>query len=136
MTESSWIFLIGIFVAVISYFSKNFVFEPLLEFRRVRGKIQNRLKYHANIITNGEFPIDVIKPIREELRQLSCDLEERYYAVALAKWLPTFLRIPSDKDLSETASSLIFLSNSTGSAKHIDANYNTIESIKRKLSII
>ena len=89
MSENGWIFIFGIFAAMIAYFSKNFIFEPLLEFRKVKGRIHNRLKYHSNIITNGEFPVIITKPIREELRQLSCDIEEKYYSIAFVKW---FLR--------------------------------------------
>jgi|GEM_PF-3828876 len=136
MSEQGWIFSTGIVVAVTSYFAKNFIFEPLLEFRKVKGKIQNRLRYHSSIITNGKFPAEVIKPIREELRQLSCDLEEKYYAIAFGRLMPTFLGIPSQKSLSEIANMLIFLSNSTGSERHIEKNDETIDSIIDKLRLM
>jgi len=135
VSEQGLIFSVGILVAVIAYFAKNFIFEPLLEFRKVKGKIQNRLKYHANIITNGEFPAEIIKPIREELRQLSCDLEEVYYSIALVKTLHFCLGIPNVDELNKIASNLIFLSNSTGSIRNIDKNCETIDSIKDKLRL-
>lgn len=136
MNAQNWISIAAIISAVIAYFAKNFIFEPLLQFKRVKGKIQNRLKYHSNVITNGEFPIDVIRPIQQELRQLSCDLEERYYSIAFVNKLVWILKVPTPKDLSESAKKLIFLSNSTGSNRHIDQNINSIEEIKEKLNLV
>ena len=136
MTAQNWISIAAILSAVIAYLAKNFVLEPLLELRKVRGRIQNRLKYHSNIITNGEFPADVIRPIREELRQLSCDLEEAYFAMGLRRWFPTFLKIPTGEDVSEAARQLIFLSNSTGNSRHIMQNDEAMNKIKEKLRII
>ena len=136
MTAQNWISIAAILSAIFAYFLKNFVFEPLLELRKVRGRIQNRLKYHSNIITNGEFPADVIKPIRDELRQLSCDLEEAYFAIVLRRWFPAFLNVPKGEDVSEVARQLIFLSNSTGNSRHIMQNDEAMNKIKEKLRII
>ena len=136
MNAQNWISIAAILSAVIAYFAKNFIFEPLLEFKRVKGKVQNRLRYHSNIITNGEFPADIVRPIKEELRQLSCDIEERYYAIAFVKWLFWVLRVPNVSDLSNVARQMIFLSNATGSARHIDKNIAAIEQIDKTLRIV
>ena len=136
MTAQNWISIAAIISAVVAYFAKNFILEPHLEFRRVKGKIQNRLKYHSNIITNGEFPADVIRPIHQELRRLSCDLEERYYSIAFVDRLFRILRVPKPKDLSDIARRLIFLSNTTGSSRHIDHNIDAINEIKTKLRLV
>lgn len=135
MSEQALLFTIGIFTATVAYFAKNFIFDPLLEFKKVKGKIQNRLRYHSNIITNGEFPLEVVEPIRTELRQLSCDLEEKYYAIAFGRQLPTFLRIPTSSMLDQIATNLIFLSNSTGSSRHIDKNDYALNETLAKLGL-
>lgn len=134
MSEAWGIFIVSALIAVSSYMSKNFMFEPLLEYRKTKGKIQNRLKYNANIITNGEFPKEIIKPIRSEIRDLSCELEEKYSAISFGKHFPTFLNIPSKQDVSEAAKQLIFLSNSTGT-KNVLENNDSIDIVKSKLRI-
>lgn len=136
MTAQNWISIAAIISAVVAYFAKNFIFEPHLEFRRVKGKIQNRIKYHSNVITNGEFSVDIIRPIQQELRQLSCDLEERYYSIAFVDRLFRVLRVPKPRDLSDVARKLIFLSNTTGSGRHIHHNIDAIDEIKVKLRLI
>lgn len=136
MSEQGNIFITGIIIAVISYFAKNFILQPLFEFRKVKGKIHNRLKYHSNIITNGEFPLTITKPIREELRQLSCDIEEAYYSIPFARYFPTFFVIPTEHDLNLIANNLIFLSNSVGYDNNVEKNYEMVNSVREKLGII
>lgn len=135
MTEQAWIFAAGLLAAIGAYFAKNFILDPLLRFREVKGRIQNRLRYHSNIITNGEFPSDIVMPITAELRQLSCDLEEKYYAISFATKLFWLYRIPSRKMLGVVASKLIFLSNSTGRNDRIEKNDEAINLIRDKLNI-
>lgn len=134
MSEQGWIFIAGILVAVISYFSNNFIFDPLLEFNKIKGRIFNKLKYHSNIITNGKFPDEIIKPISKELRELSCDLEERYFAISFKFILLSLLIIPSRNEINEISQDLIFLSNSVGTSM-IDENYKRQENIKRILRL-
>ena len=135
MSEQGWIFAIGIAAAIVAYLAKNFVLEPLMDFRKLRGKIQNRLMYHANIITNDEFPQDFVKPIREELRQLSCDLGEVYFAIPFRSWLWWLFIIPQPKNLDEATRQLIFLSNSTGSKDSVRDNHKSMESVQTILKL-
>jgi hypothetical protein len=53
---SAWVLAIGIVVSVLAYFMKNFVLQPMLEYRAVKGRIQNRLKYYSNVMTNSGLP--------------------------------------------------------------------------------
>ncbi len=112
MSEQSWIFLFGIGMAIIAYLSKNFILQPMLEFREVKGRIQNRLKYNANKYYSDD--VDVIKNVTEEFRQLSCDLEEKYYGISFHKILSTLYLLPSPETISQTAVNLLYISNSTG----------------------
>ena len=136
MTESGWIFIVGIAVAMISYFAKNFVFQPLLEYKQVAGMIQNKLKYHSNKIFNTGFAKEVEKEVSHDLRQLSCDLEEKYYAIALRKRIPTFLGLPSEQVISDTASYLIFISNSIGELDSNTEKHEYYDKIRQNLGII
>ncbi len=92
MNENAWLFLIGILLASISYFSKNFIFQPLLEFKEVKGRVQNRLKYNANKIHNARP--EVLEEVSKESRQLSCDLEEKYYGILFKQPLAYLKVIP------------------------------------------
>lgn len=129
MSEQGILFLVGLISALIAYFSKNFIFDQLLQYRKIVGRVRNRLRYHAGIITNDEFPNDVVKPIREELRQLSCDLDESYYAIPFIYVLHRLYLTPSPKDFDIAASQLIFLSNNTGRKNSVDKNNEAINKI-------
>lgn len=135
MSEQGISFLIGIIVATISYFSKNFIFSQMLLYRQTVGKIRNRLRYHAGIITNDEFQDAIAKPIREEIRQLSCDLDEYYYSTPFVSKLFWLYRMPSPANLDTVASKLIFLSNTTGKKNTVDKNLQAVEEIKRILNL-
>ena len=135
MSEQGYIFIAGIVVAVAAYFSKNFIFDQLLTYRKTVGRIRNRLRYHAGIITNDEFPVEIAKPIAAELRQLSCDLDESYYAIPFASKLNLFYMLPSANDLNEASGRLIYLSNSTGKKNSVDSNYKAMKKIEELLGI-
>lgn len=135
MTETGWIFATGIIIATISYVLKNFTFEPLLEYREVKGKIQNRLKYYSNKITNSGLPEDVVKDARAELRRLSCDLEEKYWAISFKKVLVIIRLLESREIINKTAKSLIYLSNSSNERDTEIKNHHTIEEIKNNLGL-
>lgn len=135
MSEQSYIFIAGIVIAVVAYFSKNFVFDQLLAYRKTVGRIRNRLRYHAGIITNDEFPVEITKPITAELRQLSCDLDENYYAVPFVSKLYWLYRLPKQDNLDDAARRLIYLSNSTGNKNSVEGNHKAMEEIERLLRI-
>ncbi len=107
----------GIVVASLAYLVKNFVFDQILEYQRVKGRIRNRLRYYANVIYSTNLNEKFIQEVRSEFRQLSCDLEEKYFAifiVARLKVVHWLFGLPSKKDVIEAAKSLIYLSNSVG----------------------
>lgn len=51
--DQSLVILLGFLASIGAYLSKAFVIEPLLRFRAVRGRIQNRLKFYSNVITSS-----------------------------------------------------------------------------------
>ncbi len=129
------LFTLGVIVAVISYLAKNFVFQPLLEFRATVGKIQNRLKYHANKMFNSVTD-EVAREVGEELRQLSCDLEEKYYAIAFHGHLYKYLGMPSPEHISEAGKNLIYLANSVGDADEREHKHQTLVELKEALGLL
>jgi len=133
MTDSEIIFIAGLITAISAYFAKNFIFQPLLEFRGVKGRVQNRLKYNANKIHIGET--ETMAEVSKEFRELSCDLEEKYYAISFKKIVAKTGLIPEMNILSEAAKNLIFLSNKVGSDDY-EHTYEAIEQIKVALKII
>jgi hypothetical protein len=107
----------GVIVASAAYLLKNFVFDQILEYQKVKGKIRNRLKYYANVIYNSDLNEHLVQEARSEFRQLSCDLEEKYFTIFILirlRFVRLLFALPSRKDVIEAASGLIYLSNSAG----------------------
>ncbi|MCD6270295.1 hypothetical protein J7J23_00765 [bacterium] len=104
--------IVGVFVVVISQYVLRFIIEPIQVYKRVIVKIDNKLKFYSNVIINPPFggqPLtkDYLSA-RQELRELSCELESSY------KMLP-FKRFRRDKRrISVVVKDLIWLSNATG----------------------
>ena len=135
MSEQGWIFTLGIIAAIAAYLLKNFILEPLLEYRKVKGRIQNRLKYHANVITNSGLTPEQLNPVWEDFRQLSCDLDEAYAAIPFTQRFWWHLRVPSPKSVNEAAEWLIALSNAAGVEAHERHNNESVYKIKNGLKI-
>jgi len=127
---------IGIFVSVVAYFAKNLVFQPMLEYRAVKGRIQNQLKYHSNVLTNSGLSDETAREACAAMRQLSCDLEERYYAIGLRDHLSRLRLLPSSKAISEAGSSLIFLSNAGSTLGREIENNEAMDNVRRTLGIL
>lgn len=140
MSEQAWLFIAGTAVAVAAYFSKNFIFDQILEYRKVKGRVRNKLKYYANIISNADVNEDTLNEMWTNLRQLSCDLEEKYFAtpfivrVAPFRW---FFGLPSRSQIDEAAAHLIGLSNGAGRrVQDIDHSEMAVAVIKGSLKIL
>ena len=132
----AWVLIIGIFVSVVAYFAKTLVLEPILEYRAVKGRIQNQLKYHANILTNSGQPGELGREASTAMRQLSCDLEERYYAIGLRDFLSRVRFLPSRAAIGEAGSSLIYLSNAANTTGRESDNDEKMRSVRQALRIL
>lgn len=110
-------FFVSIIIASSAYLLKNFVFDQILEYQKAKGRVRNRLRYYADAIYSTNLNEKFIQEVQSEFRQLSCDLEEGYFAIFILVrlriicWL---FGLPSKKDVIEAARSLIYLSNSVG----------------------
>ena len=75
------LFILGVLIAVASYLLKNYVFDPHLNFDKVRGRIHHQLKYHARAF-GQEISKELQDDASEAMRRASCDLEEAYFAIS------------------------------------------------------
>lgn len=124
----------GALAFVFGQIIQRFFLETLQNYRATRGKIDNKLKFYANIIANPGFPPkEEIFECSKALRDLSCELESAY------KQIPPLIRdlVRPRRAISDSAARLIRLSNSLyereprialendNDAKIIRANLNT-----------
>jgi hypothetical protein len=133
---SAWVLVIGIVVSVVAYFAKTLVLEPILEYRAVKGRIQNQLKYHANVLTNSGLPEELGRKAGTAMRQLSCDLEERYYAIGLRDFLSLIRVLPSRVAISKAGSNLIYLSNAANTTGRESDNDEAMRNVRQALGIL
>lgn len=136
MNAQNWISVAAILSAVVAYFAKNFIFEPLLEYRSVEGRIQNKLKFYANKIFNTRFSDEVRRQVSTDIRQLSCDLEEKYYAIAFHELLSRCRVLPSNEKISEAARGLMFISSSIGDIESNREKHKHFDKVVKNLGIV
>ena len=134
LSEQGWIFTIGIIGAIVSYLLKNFVLDHIIHYRSVVGRVRNKLKYYANVFGN-DVQLDLQREATKEVRRLSCDLEEAYYAIGLRKLISTIRVIPNEIAVDSAARGLIGLSNSTGSNSDHERLYKEQNEVKQLLKI-
>lgn len=123
----------GVLVFIIGQIIQKFFIEVIQKYKATIGKIDNKLKFYANIITSpGILRNDLILECSHDIRNLSCELEEVY------KQIPIVLlreRIKSKKLISDSASRLIRLSNNLYQSNESEHNYNDVEKIRENLDI-
>lgn len=131
--QSLILVLAGAIIASCSYISKSFVFEPLRDFRETSGKSRNRLKYYSHIFANpGTAKKEFADQASIMARELSCEVEEKYYGIGIRVILSRIHLIPGEADIDIVAHSLIFLSNSAHSGDG-GKNYDEMQKIAKHL---
>ena len=122
----------GVLVFVIAQIIQKFFIEVIQKYKATIGKIDNKLKFYANVIANpGILPKDIILKCSHEIRNLSCELEMTYKQIPF-----TFVRkiINSPALISDSAGRLIRLSNSLYQGDALK-NYDDVKKIRENLSI-
>lgn len=130
--------LSGTLVFVLGQILQRFLLEPIKEYKKTVGKIDNKLKFYSNILLNSIFSEDkkMIVEITDFMRNLSCEIESAYKQVPLAYWLSKLKIIEEKKDVAKVAQGLIFLSNAGGRGEsRIDKCDEKINEIRRLLKI-
>lgn len=126
----------GTIVFVLGQTLQRFVLEPIQNYKKTIGKIDNKLKFYSNILTNSGFEDNFLAKITDIIRKLSCEIEANYKQIPF-NWLLSKMRaIESKKELAEVAQGLIFLSNAGGrSGNNIEKCDERINNIRKILKI-
>ncbi len=149
----------GVIVFIASQYYLEIIIKPYSRYKNIKYKILNNLKFYSRIITNPlkfeyfeESPFlknefsetkrreyqdkvnDYIK-ISDEIRMLSCELDEFYYAIP--KW---YRRLCIKDDVDGASSNLIGISNSLFKDPNsgfdiILHNSNKLDDIKKQLRL-
>jgi len=130
--------LSGTLVFVIGQIVQRFLLEPIKEYKKIVGTIDNKLKYYSNILTNTIFSQDkkMLVEITDVMRGLSCDIESAYKQIPLTKGLSKLKFIETKEEIADVAQGLIFLSNVGGrDESRIDKCDERINEIRKHLKI-
>ena len=103
----------GVIIFVVVQLVVRLVIEPVRELRRTIGAISHTLIEHANVIQNPEFPTKaVMDETSMKLRQLSSQLQSRFYMVPLYRVTACVFRLPAAEKIRAASGALTGLSNS------------------------
>ncbi|KAF0127378.1 MAG: hypothetical protein FD189_125 [Elusimicrobia bacterium] len=143
------IVLSGVLVFLFGEIIQRFLLEPIKDFKKTIGKIDNKLKYYEKIIVTPDPNND--PKVSKVLRELSCDLESSYKQIPgttslrLYGILPNqenifFGILPNQENISKAAKKIIFLSNSVNletkdKQKIFDRNLAILKEIRKCLNI-
>ncbi|KKR13751.1 MAG: hypothetical protein UT42_C0039G0006 [Candidatus Falkowbacteria bacterium GW2011_GWA2_39_24] len=126
----------GVLVFVISQIISKFFLEPIQKYKAIIGKIDNKLKFYANIITSPGITSEMAQPQKDKylecskvLRDLSCELEENY------KQIPFVRIVKLREEISEVAHCLIGLSNGIFNFEDRRNNDDLIKRVRENLNI-
>jgi hypothetical protein len=126
----------GTLVFCLSQIIQKFILEPILEYKKTIGKIDNKLKYYSNKISTI-LSKTVLIETSEKVRELSCDLESSYKQIPFNKFFVWIKIIPGKKAISDSSKSLIRVSNIVTDEKLNDEIkiFDEIEKIRNLLNI-
>ena len=126
----------GTLVFVLGQILQRFILEPIQSYKKTVGKIDNKLKFYSNILTNTGFNDDLLAKVTDIIRNLSCEIEADYKQIPL-NWLLTKMRIIESKnELAKVTQGLIFLSNAGGrDGNGIEKCDDRINEIRKLLKI-
>jgi hypothetical protein len=139
----------GLILFILSNLFLKLVLEPIVEVKKVIGKISNHLILYANrfsnvadikqVMNNEELRKDILET-QNTLRSLASELVGTVQIVPCYSFCARIGLLPKLDNIKRAASCLIGLSNTlTGNEKTshilIEANFNRIDEIKRLLKI-
>jgi len=106
--------LSGTLVFIIGQTVQKFILEPIQQYKKIVGEIDNKLKFYANILTNKGFSQKMLVKVTNTIRDLSCNFESSYKQIPLTGFFSLLRIIESKKDVAKVAQGLIFLANEGG----------------------
>jgi hypothetical protein len=119
----------GTLVFCLSQIIQKFILEPILEYKKTIGKIDNKLKYYSNKISTI-LSKTVLIETSEKVRELSCDLESSYKQIPFNKFFVWIKIIPGKKAIFDSSKSLIRVSNIV-TDKKLNDEIKIIDEIKK-----
>lgn len=126
----------GVLIFILKELIQEFVLLPIKKYKEVIGKIDNRIKYYTNVITNSGISTESVLESSRVMRELSCELESIYKQIPFKRLFSLAKIIPVHSLISESASSLIRISNAGGRVGDEVMNYNEIKKIRENLDIV
>jgi hypothetical protein len=120
----------GTMVFILSQILQRFILEPIQNYKKTVGKIDNKLKFYSNILTSSSFTDEFLSDMTDIIRNLSCELEANYKQIPFASVFSKIKLIESSQDIAKVTQGLIFLSNAGG------RHNNTIEKCADKINEI
>ena len=128
--------LSGTLVFMLGQTLQKFILEPFQEYKKTIGRIDNRLKFYSNILTNAIFNKKIIIEITDAMRNLSCNLEASYKQIPFKHLMIKLKLLEPKGDISKVAQGLIFLSNAGGrSVRGAKKCNDRIKDIRKRLNI-
>lgn len=124
----------GVVLHIIGEIFQRFFLSPVQEYKKVVGKVDNRLKYYANIFSNSLNHAAIAIEARKIIRELSCELEAAYKQIPFRDQVPPTI-IPRKNGITKAARGLIYLSNVAGDSGNADAIEKQMKIIREQLRI-
>jgi len=104
----------GTLVFVLGQILQRFILEPIQSYKKTVGKIDNKLKFYSNVLTNAGFKHEFLADVTDTIRKLSCEIESDYKQIPFSRLLSKLKVIEKHEDVARVAQGLIFLSNAGG----------------------
>jgi len=124
----------GTLVFTLGQMVKDFLLSPIKSYKKTVGEIDNKLKYHENILLNN-LPADIVKESLVITRSLSCDLESNYKQIPFLPILIFIGVIPTRGKVSDAGTKIIRLSNVGGQEKYLEKLAEDLDDIRKNLNI-
>ena len=123
----------GVLIFLIGETIQNFFLKPIYKYREIIGRIDNQLKFYANVISCG---VDVLSKEKNLecshiIRTLSCELEAIYKQIPLKE----IIIRSNKKEISDAASCLIGISNNIGKNANTERNDKNVAEVRKNLNI-
>lgn len=135
LTKNIITLISGVLVFISGQIIQNFILKPIKDFYEVKGNICHKVKWHMNVLTNSGLKEELIVWASADMRDLSCQLETKYIQIPFKKKLSYFKIIPSEKNVKQANSILIFLSNNGGKQGEEIKNSDKIDELKLLLKL-
>ena len=103
-------------MAIVLYMLKTFTLDPLSQYVKAKHKIQNKLRYHKGHNTSN-VDSDLDKERQTTIRELSCELEEKYGVIFGKRLLVRLGALPKKDNIKTASGNLIRISNSVNDQK-------------------